>query len=144
MFTSIKRFFKGRGRDRTKREELLEQQRAAEHFRDVVGVAWKLDFPVFVNIQVNGVEATVCLRGREDALLETLYNFAAGQALRFQAEAGEPAPLSRREKRDKEWAEWVIGKRWVPDQYGGLDENAEPYYTPGYWVDGDGKRVERP
>lgn len=122
MLSKIKAFFTGRGRDRTEREEIVERKASAEHFRDVVGVAWKFDFSVQVTVTVNGLEASVYVRGRDSQVMEAAYNLAAGEAIRWSAELSE---IDEKERRGR-----PPEKKMIRKGYWDIDEEGSWYKIP--------------
>lgn len=84
MFSGIKKLFKERA-DRQRRSDLDEQIENAAQLRDMLGVARKLQLPVVVIVEVQGVRQALCLPG-EGKECEWLYNMAAGSFMGLHAE----------------------------------------------------------
>lgn len=85
MFIKVKEFFKSRT-SRPGDEDLADQIRQAERLRDMVGVAYKLDLPVKLLVEVNGVNQGIMLAGTGPES-EWIYNFACSQVLAKKARA---------------------------------------------------------
>lgn len=65
------------------------QIEGAQEFRDLLGVARKMSFPVLLTISVNGVNSDVLLSGpRGRQVQEYLYNFSCGSVISMQVEEG--------------------------------------------------------
>jgi hypothetical protein len=90
----IKRLFKKSKKNRMRGDDLAEQAELAECLRDMLSVAWKYNFPVVTTIEVNGMEVGIICRGKDDRLIEALFNYAAGRALVLSVEAQEWANLN--------------------------------------------------
>lgn len=94
MFKKIKRLFRCVKEDRHQGHELADQAEAAKEFRDVLSIAWNLNFPVLLTVRVNGLERSV-IAGPGDAiyreLVEYLYNTAAASRLGYDTLAQDYA-----------------------------------------------------
>jgi hypothetical protein len=94
MFQKIKRLFRRVKEDRHQGHELADQAEAAKEFRDVLSLAWNLNFPVLLTVRVNGLERSVIVGPGDEiykGVVEYLYNAAAASRLGYDAMAQDYA-----------------------------------------------------
>ena len=83
MFKKVRDYFAEFSQDRPGMSDVDVQIECGERLRDMLSVARKLDLPVVITVDVQGVRQGVIDVG-DGKLPEFLYNFACGRLLELQ------------------------------------------------------------